>query len=138
MERTSTGTGSSHLEKCVGTNRYTVTNETFRTERSEENIQVRSGRVGLVKMMFCDTSNSACWVTSLGRTTVLEILSSSPGSSLRTRFNSTKTSHHFFWILIIEVKREIKRICMNGCRHNERLNAKTEGSKRVVYTGLRG
>ena len=31
--------------------------------------------------------------------------------------------------LSYEVKREVKRICINGCRCNERLNTKTEGSK---------
>jgi hypothetical protein len=34
------------------------------------------------------------------------------------------------------VKPEPKRIYINGCRYNERLNTKTEGSKRLAYTGL--
>ena len=44
----------------------------------------------------------------------------------------------FFFGFLHEVKRELKRIYINGCRYNERLNAKTEGSKRLGYTGLRG
>jgi hypothetical protein len=32
-------------------------------------------------------------------------------------------------LFIIRVKREIKRVYINGCRYNERLNSKTEGSK---------
>ncbi len=32
----------------------------------------------------------------------------------------------------------LKRIHVDGCRHNERLNAKIEGSKRLAYTGLCG
>jgi hypothetical protein len=33
------------------------------------------------------------------------------------------------------VKRELKRIDIDGCRCNERLTAKTEGSKRLAHTG---
>jgi hypothetical protein len=40
--------------------------------------------------------------------------------------------------LLKEVKRELNRIHINGGRCNERLNAKTEGSKRLTYTGLCG
>jgi hypothetical protein len=40
--------------------------------------------------------------------------------------------------LLQEVKPEIKRIYINGCRDNERLNTEKEGSKRLTYTGLRG
>ena len=32
----------------------------------------------------------------------------------------------------------LKRIHIDGCRYNERLNAKTEGSKHLTYTGLNG
>jgi hypothetical protein len=32
-------------------------------------------------------------------------------------------------LFIIRVKRELKRVCRNGCRYNERLNAETGGSK---------
>jgi hypothetical protein len=39
--------------------------------------------------------------------------------------------------LLKEVKRELQRIHINGCRCNERLDSKREGSKRLVYTGLR-
>ena len=35
-------------------------------------------------------------------------------------------------------KREIKGIHLCGCRRNERLKAKTDGSTRLTYTGLRG
>jgi hypothetical protein len=36
-----------------------------------------------------------------------------------------------FWpvLFIIRVNRELKRVYMNGCRCNERLNTETEGSK---------
>ena len=37
-----------------------------------------------------------------------------------------------------EIKRELKRIIIYECRCNERLKAKTEGSTRLTYTGLRG
>jgi hypothetical protein len=40
--------------------------------------------------------------------------------------------------LLQEVNRELKRIHIDGCRYIERLNNKTEGSKRLAYTGLRG
>jgi hypothetical protein len=30
----------------------------------------------------------------------------------------------------------LKRIHIDGCRYNERLNTKTEGSKLLAYTGL--
>ena len=40
--------------------------------------------------------------------------------------------------LLYEVKRESKRIHTIGSRYNERLNSKTEGSKRLDYTGLTG
>jgi hypothetical protein len=33
------------------------------------------------------------------------------------------------------VKRELKRIDIDGCRCNERLTAKKEGSKRLAHTG---
>jgi hypothetical protein len=36
-----------------------------------------------------------------------------------------------------EVKRELKRIYVNGCRYNERLNPKKEESKDLVYTELK-
>ena len=41
-----------------------------------------------------------------------------------------------FFVLLEEVKREIQRIHVDGCRCNERRNSKTEGSKRLAYTGL--
>jgi hypothetical protein len=37
-----------------------------------------------------------------------------------------------------QVKRELKGIHISGYRCNERLKAKTDGSKRLTYTGLRG
>jgi len=40
--------------------------------------------------------------------------------------------------LLYQLKRDLKRIHTNGCRCNERLITKTEGSKRLAYTGLRG
>ena len=39
-----------------------------------------------------------------------------------------------FKFIIREVKRELKRIHINGC--NESINAKMEGSKRLGYTVL--
>ena len=36
--------------------------------------------------------------------------------------------------LLQEVKQQLKRINIIGCRYDERLNAKTEGSKRLAYT----
>jgi hypothetical protein len=35
------------------------------------------------------------------------------------------------WVMlfIIRLKRELKRVYINGCRYNERLNTETEGSK---------
>jgi hypothetical protein len=36
--------------------------------------------------------------------------------------------------LLKESKRELKRIYINWCRYNERLNSKKEGSKHLVYT----
>jgi len=44
----------------------------------------------------------------------------------------------FFLCLLEEVKRELKRIHMDGGRYNERLNSKTEGSEHLVHTGLHG
>jgi hypothetical protein len=32
--------------------------------------------------------------------------------------------------------RDKENIYINGCRYNERLNAKTEGSKRLTYAGV--
>ena len=37
-----------------------------------------------------------------------------------------------------EMKREVRRIHIYGCRCNERLKAKTEGSTRLTYNRLRG
>ena len=37
-----------------------------------------------------------------------------------------------------QIKRELKGINICGCRCNERLKAKTDGSTRLAYTGLRG
>ena len=36
------------------------------------------------------------------------------------------------------MKRYLKRIHVSGCRFNERLKSKTDGSKFLVYTGLCG
>ena len=33
------------------------------------------------------------------------------------------------------IKRELQGIHIDGCRYNERLNSKTEGSKLLTYTG---
>ncbi len=37
-----------------------------------------------------------------------------------------------------QIKRELKRIYICGCRYNERLKAKTDGSTCLTYTGFRG
>ena len=37
-----------------------------------------------------------------------------------------------------QIKRELKRIHISGWRCNERLTARTNGSKRLTYTGLCG
>ena len=37
----------------------------------------------------------------------------------------------------IDIKRELEGIHIYWCRCNERLKTKTEGSKRLAYTGLR-
>ena len=37
-----------------------------------------------------------------------------------------------------QINRDLKRIHISGCRCNERLNEKTDGSKRLAYTGLCG
>ena len=37
-----------------------------------------------------------------------------------------------------QIKRELKRIHISRCRYNERLKSKTDGSKRLTYTGLCG
>ena len=37
-----------------------------------------------------------------------------------------------------QIKRELKGIHICGCRCNERLKVKTDGSTRLVYTGLLG
>ncbi len=37
-----------------------------------------------------------------------------------------------------QIKRELKEKHISGCRCNERLKAKTDGSKHLTYTGLHG
>ena len=37
-----------------------------------------------------------------------------------------------------QIKRDLKGIHICGCRCNERLKAKTDGSTRLTYTGLHG
>ena len=41
-------------------------------------------------------------------------------------------------VFIIRGKTRVTENTYSGCRYNERLNAKTEGSKLLVYTGLHG
>ena len=53
--------------------------------------------------------------------------------------NSTEengTSFYFYYEQ--QIKRELKRIHISGCRWNERLRDKTDGSKSLGYTGLCG
>ena len=40
----------------------------------------------------------------------------------------------FYFYYKEQIKRELKRIHISGCRCNERLKAKTDGSKRLAYT----
>jgi hypothetical protein len=57
---------------------------------------------------------------------------SSPDSYLthiRTTCNKPEVGEVFYYE---EIKRELKRIYINGCRYNERLNTKSEGSKLLV------
>ncbi len=45
----------------------------------------------------------------------------------------------FLFIQVVsEVNRQLKRKHVDGCWYTERLNTKTEGSKRLTYTGLLG
>ena len=37
-----------------------------------------------------------------------------------------------------QIKRDLKRTHISGCRYNERLKTKTDGSKCLGYTGLLG
>ncbi len=37
-----------------------------------------------------------------------------------------------------QIKRKLKDILICGCRYNERLKVKTDGSRRLAYTGLSG
>ena len=37
-----------------------------------------------------------------------------------------------------QIKRELKRIHISGCRCNERLKVKTDGSTRLTFTGFLG
>ena len=46
-----------------------------------------------------------------------------------------KTLYFYYEELI---KRDLKRIHMSGCRCNERLKAKIDGSMHLAYTGLHG
>jgi hypothetical protein len=52
---------------------------------------------------------------------------------------SSKSSSHMMTLRYTSyfLMRDLKRIQIDGCRCNERLNSKTEGSKLLVYTGLR-
>ena len=55
---------------------------------------------------------------------------------LRTLVTLIKSFFSFFYEQ--QIKRELKRKHTSGCRCNERLKAKADGSKRLAYTGLRG
>ncbi len=41
-------------------------------------------------------------------------------------------------VVLQQVNRDLQRIYRNECRCHERLNGKTEGFKRISYTGLSG
>jgi hypothetical protein len=55
---------------------------------------------------------------------------------VRSRFPQPANLKHFLLLLLSEIKRELRRIHVYGCRCDERIEATTEGSKRLVYTGL--
>ncbi len=44
-------------------------------------------------------------------------------------YEKTSTQTTGGLLFIIRVNREVKRVYINGCRYNERLNSETEGSK---------
>ena len=69
------------LYKSISTNGHTNTNETFRTEGSEKNVPAEVSQRGDCLYDVLATSKAARWETPLGRTEVLETLSSSPASS---------------------------------------------------------
>ena len=46
-------------------------------------------------------------------------------------------THRFNWYVGVKIDRDDTRLPhVDGCRYNERRNAKTEGSKRLTYTGF--
>ena len=58
---------------------------------ARETSTLRGVKTGLLLMMLCVTSNTACCMTPLGRTEVLNMLRSSPAFSLRMCLSSVKT-----------------------------------------------
>ena len=52
--------------------------------------------------------------------------------------NTRRKGKNFIFYYEREVKRVLKRKHMSGYRCNERLKAKTDGTKRLTYTGLYG
>jgi hypothetical protein len=75
------------LYKSISTNRHTDTNETFRTERGENNVPGKVSQRGGCLYDVLRRINGSLLGDALGRTEVLETLSSRPASSCRTRFS---------------------------------------------------
>ena len=60
----------------------------------------------------------------------------SPHSITIISWTNTEGWSYFFYYEQ-QIKRELKKIHISGCRCNERLKAKIQGSKRLTYTRLR-
>ena len=78
----------------------------------------------------------ACYRSVFGLTGAGSSRWSSPGR-LPVEMSSQQIIVHFIYYEQ-QIKRELKRIHISGCRCNERLKAKTDGSKSLGYTGFRG
>jgi hypothetical protein len=63
-----------------------------------------------------------------------DFLDEDPSEENHMDVNSLTQSNPFIKkVFIIEVNRETKRIQIDGCRYNERLNSKTQGSSRIHW-----
>ena len=49
-----------------------------------------------------------------------------------------KSMTKIFFYYEQQIKRKLKDVLICGCRYNERLKVKTNGSMRLTYTGLSG
>ena len=64
-----------------------------------------------------------CDIEAIGESSILKFTCET-ATLVRMLPNANKLK-----LFIIRVKRELKRVYINTCRYNERLNAETEGSK---------